>query len=73
MLSLLLCLCLNLCPDMEQVIQTLTETATETSSQFQMLEIKLREREADLENKIVDLHTSMKKVVEISFLIVFEY
>lgn len=67
MLSLLLCLRLNLCPDMEQVIQTLTEAATESSSQLQMLETKLRERETDLENKIVDLHTSMKKVVEISF------
>ena len=51
---------------MEQVIQTLTETVTQTSSQVQVLEIKLTEREKDLENKVVDLQNSLKKVVKIN-------
>lgn len=66
-LSLLLCFCI----DMEQVIQTLTVTVTETSSQHQVLERKLTEREKDLENKIVDLQNSLQKVVKINILIIF--
>ena len=66
-LSLLLCFCI----DMEQVIQTLTETVTETSSQHQVLERKLTEKEKDLENKIVDLQNSLQKVVKINILIIF--
>ena len=56
---------------MEQVIQTLTVTVTETSSQHQVLERKLTEREKDLENKIVDLQNSLQKVVKINILIIF--
>ena len=66
-LSLLLCFCI----DMEQVIQTLTVTVTETSSQHQVLERKLTEKEKDLENKIVDLQNSLQKVVKINILIIF--
>lgn len=56
---------------MEQVIQTLTVTVTETSSQHQVLERKLTEKEKDLENKIVDLQNSLQKVVKINILIIF--